>query len=125
MEGLYRNFLILPFIRRVIKETNRDRTRTKSFYNGRRTSLDTLDLKRSSEREIKRCRVEGRYDEAATEAIGTSYKGRTRHIVADKYGPPLFQMGDLVTFMKDTTPGVHWRFSYNKCGRTITTKVDA
>ena len=26
-------------------------------------------------------------------------------------------MGDVVTIMKDTTPGVHWRFSYDKVGK--------
>ena len=71
--------------------------------------------KRSSQSIVKISTVEERDDEAATEAIGTSYK-ETRHIVADTYRPPLFQMGDLSTIMKDSTPGVHWRFSYDNCG---------
>jgi len=49
--------------------------------------------------------------------MGASSQGRTRCLAAYEYGPPLFQTGDTVTITKDTTPGVHWRYSYDKYGR--------
>ena len=99
------------------RKKRRNKWRDVTYHTERDEKRKETDDKRSSKSAIKKSRVEERYDEAATEAIGTLYEGRTRHIVADKYGPPLFQMGDVVTIMKDTTPGVHWRFSYDKLGR--------
>ena len=66
--------------------------------------MDKLDLKRSLEREIKRCRIEGR--DEANETIGASSQRRSRCSVAYEYGPPLFQIGDMEKIMKDTTRGV-------------------
>ena len=72
------------------------------------TSLHlTRDLEPST---IEKGRIEGREDEAATEAneaIDASSQGRSRCLAAYEYGPPLFQIGDMVKIMKDTTPGVH------------------
>ena len=53
----------------------------------------------------------------ANEAIGASSQGRSRYLAAYEYGPPLFQIGDMVKIMKDTTPGVHWRYSYYLLGQ--------
>ena len=99
------------------RKTRRNKRRDVEYHAKRDKKRKETNGNRSSKMAIKKSRVEEIDDEAATEAIGTLNEGRTRHTVADKYGPPLFQMGDVVTIMKDTTPGVHWRFSYDKVGK--------
>ena len=59
----------------------------------------------------------------ATEAIGESSQERARRISAREYGPPAFQIDDVVTIMKDTSPGVHFRRSYDKVGRVTNVVV--
>ena len=41
------------------------------------------------------------------EAVGASSQERARRISARKHGPPAFQIDDIVTIIKDTSPGVH------------------
>ena len=43
----------------------------------------------------------------ATEAVGESSQERARCISAREYGPPAFQIDDIATIIKDTSPGVH------------------
>ena len=53
----------------------------------------------------------------ATGAVGESSQERTRFISTREYGPPAFQIDDIVKILKDTSPGVHFRHSYDKIGR--------
>ena len=48
---------------------------------------------------------------------------RTRFISTREYGIPLFQIDEVVTIVKDTTPGVHFRHSYDKIGRVTNVVV--
>ena len=41
------------------------------------------------------------------EAVGASSQERARCISARECGPPVFEINDVVTIVKDTSPGVH------------------
>ena len=41
------------------------------------------------------------------EAVGAESQERVRCISARECGPPLFEINDVVTIIKDTSPGVH------------------
>ena len=41
------------------------------------------------------------------EAVGAESQERVRCISARECGPPLFEINDVVTIVKDTSPGVH------------------
>ena len=75
----------------------------------RKETNDKRSLRRASQRASS--------TSDATEAVGASSQERTRCISAYEYGPPLFQRDDLVIIIKDTSPGVHFRYSYDKVGR--------
>ena len=59
----------------------------------------------------------------ATEAVGESSQERTRFISTREYGPPAFQIDDIVKILKDTSPGVHFRHSYDKIGHVTNVVV--
>ena len=48
------------------------------------------------------------------DSVGAHVEERTRRIVS--YGHPEFQIDDMVKILKDTAPGTHPRFSYDKLG---------
>ena len=55
------------------------------------------------------------------EAVGAESQERVRCISARECGPPLFEINDVVTIVKDTSPGASFMHSYDKIGRV--TKV--
>ena len=71
--------------------------------------MQELNGRRSLQRSLKRNSV---FTSDAAEAVNE----RTRFISAREYGVPLFRIDEVVTIVKDTTPGVHFRHSYDKIG---------
>ena len=73
------------------------------YREARKTTVQKLTNERSLERStLKR------------DSIGAHVEERTRRIIS--YGPPAFQIDDMVKILKDTAPGTHPRFSYDKLG---------
>ena len=50
-------------------------------------------------------------------SVGAHVEERTRRVVS--YGPPAFQIDDVVKILKDTSPGAHPRYSYDKLGKIM------
>ena len=78
--------------------------------------MQELNDRRSLQRSLKRGSV---FTSDAAEAVNE----RTRFISTREYGVPLFQIDEVVTIVKDTTPGVHFRHSYDKIGRVTNVVV--
>ena len=78
--------------------------------------MQELNDRRSLQRSLKRNSV---FTSDAAEAVNE----RTRFISTREYGVPLFQIDEVVTIVKDTTPGVHFRHSYDKIGRVTNVVV--
>ena len=64
--------------------------------------MQELNDRRSLQRSLKRGSV---FTSDAAEAVNE----RTRFISTREYGVPLFQIDEVVTIVKDTTPGAHFR----------------
>ena len=77
--------------------------------------MQELNDRRSLQRSLKRNSV---FTSDAAEAVNE----RTRFTIRE-YGTPLFQIDEVVTIVKDTTPGVHFRHSYDKIGRVTNVVV--
>jgi len=86
-----------------------------SYYNRRKATKEEFNNKRALERSRKRSGVQ--------DIALPSLEERTRRVVSNEYGPPLFQINDMVTIIKDTSPGVSFMHSYDKIGR-VTEVVD-
>ena len=78
--------------------------------------MQELNDRRSLQRSLKRNSV---FTSDAAEAVNE----RTRFISTREYGPPAFQIDDIVKILKDTSPGVHFRHSYDKIGRVTNVVV--
>ena len=78
--------------------------------------MQELNDRRSLQRSLKRGSV---FTSDAAEAVNE----RTRFISTREYGVPLFQIDEVVTIVKDTTPGAHFRHSYDKIGRVTNVVV--
>ena len=63
--------------------------------------MQELNDRRSLQRSLKRGSV---FTSDAAEAVNE----RTRFISTREYGVPLFQVDEVVTIVKDTTPGAHF-----------------
>ena len=50
-------------------------------------------------------------------SVGAHVEERTRRVVS--YGPPAFQIDDVVKILKDASPGAHRRRSYDKLGEAM------
>ena len=76
--------------------------------------------RRSEKRKVTNCkRLVSK--SSTSDATSTVEQERVRCISARECGPPLFEINDVVTIVKDTSPGASFMHSYDKIGRV--TKV--
>ena len=67
-------------------------------------------------RERDKKRAEATALKRSLQSVGTHEEERVRRLITHEYGPPIFSVGEHVKIMKDTAPGAHPRFSYDKLG---------
>ena len=96
---------LLWFYTFVVFRSTSNKFCDRDYHDDRKRKLDEYTRKRSLERSRKRRGIEERDNDESS----SSFEGRTRSIVSNEYGPRLFQIDDIVTIMKDTSPGVHFR----------------
>ena len=76
--------------------------------------------RRSEKRKVTNCkRLVSK--SSTSDATSTVEQERVRRISARECGPPLFEINDVVTIVKDASPGASFMHSYDKIGRV--TKV--
>ena len=72
--------------------------------------------RRSEKRKVTNCkRLVSK--SSTSDATSTVEQERVRCISARECGPPSFEINDVVTIVKDTSPGVSFMRSYDKIGR--------
>ena len=91
------------------RQGNRSKRRNKWIHVERHT-------RRSEKRKVTNCkRLVSK--SSTSDATSTVEQERVRRISARECGPPLFEINDVVTIVKDTSPGASFMHSYDKIGR--------
>ena len=60
---------------------------------------------------------------STSDATSTVEQERVRRVSARERGPPVFEINDVETIVKDTSPGVSFMHSYDKIGRVTNVVV--